>query len=203
MWIFSIYGFFSVACYRRRDGSIDPGTVMVRARSIRHLRQLMKRFPVLATRKVHRWQGRDYQYRILVDKKVWAGVVGELATEQTWSNFKDAATGYAQGGDQNYIDTLHRVWSTVDETIAGRKWWLDYKAGGRYGFDQVVGRSGHGFEEDDPGDELLFRDDTVTCGNDERPALLRSTGRHKGRRADSSWQVEQYIKQLEDDYEDG
>ena len=44
MWLFTRYGFFSIACARKPDGSLDPDTVMVRARRIAHLKSLRKQF---------------------------------------------------------------------------------------------------------------------------------------------------------------
>jgi hypothetical protein len=48
MWIFTRYGFYSIACASKPDGSLDSQSVMVRARCIDHLRSLQKRFPALA-----------------------------------------------------------------------------------------------------------------------------------------------------------
>jgi hypothetical protein len=47
MWIFTRYGFFSIACADKPDGSLDSQSVMVRARCIGHLCSLQKRFPAL------------------------------------------------------------------------------------------------------------------------------------------------------------
>jgi hypothetical protein len=47
MWIFTRYGFFSIACARQSDGAVDPGTVMVRARRRAHLEKLAERFEAL------------------------------------------------------------------------------------------------------------------------------------------------------------
>jgi len=38
MWIFSVLGFYSVACASNPDGALDPDTVMVRARKMQHLK---------------------------------------------------------------------------------------------------------------------------------------------------------------------
>ncbi len=48
MWVFTRYGFYSIACASKPDGSLDEQTVMVRARCIAHLQILQKRFPALA-----------------------------------------------------------------------------------------------------------------------------------------------------------
>jgi hypothetical protein len=49
MWLFIRYGFYSIACASHPDGSLDPQTVMVRARRTAHLSNLQKRFPALAS----------------------------------------------------------------------------------------------------------------------------------------------------------
>ena len=48
MWLFTRYGFYSIACANKPGGSVDTESVMVRARRIAHLRSLQKRFPGLA-----------------------------------------------------------------------------------------------------------------------------------------------------------
>lgn len=120
MWIFTTYGFFSVACWRDKSGRLHPETLMVRARSARHLKNLQRRFPAqLGRLKVEKWPGRDYGFRIIVEKKVWAVCVGELVMEQTWSNFKDAAA--SRGNDAVYAHALHAVWATMLEVQEGRR----------------------------------------------------------------------------------
>ena len=47
MWIFTRYGFFSIACANKPDGTINHDTVMVRARLYEHLVSLKERFPAL------------------------------------------------------------------------------------------------------------------------------------------------------------
>jgi hypothetical protein len=48
MWVFTRYGFYSIACASRSDGSLDRQVVMVRARCVTHLQSLQKRFATLA-----------------------------------------------------------------------------------------------------------------------------------------------------------
>jgi hypothetical protein len=37
VWLFTRYGFYSIACASQPNGAIDPGTVMIRARRAAHL----------------------------------------------------------------------------------------------------------------------------------------------------------------------
>jgi hypothetical protein len=78
MWLFTRYGFYSIACANKPDGSIDVAAVMIRARSADHLKNLQQRFPSLASAELLTWQNRDYRYRLIVSKAVWAAVAGEL-----------------------------------------------------------------------------------------------------------------------------
>lgn len=116
MWIFSRWGFYSIAC-ANKPGSpeIDPDTVMVRARVRRHLVNLQKRFPVLAGAKILALPGRDYDYRIIVPKATWVQVLTGLAEEQTWSNFKNEATAHQAETSAQYIQKLHSVWADMLE----------------------------------------------------------------------------------------
>ena len=98
MWLFTRYGFYSVACADMKDGSFDPSTMMVRARRKSHLQALQKRFPELAADEIVMFPGRDYKYRLIVAKDSWIKIVAELASEQTWSNFKAEAARFGGSG---------------------------------------------------------------------------------------------------------
>jgi hypothetical protein len=113
MWIFTQYGFYSIASASRPDGSIDDQSVMVRARCGAHLRSLQKRFPALAVGDILEWPNRDYRYRLIISKQFWATIMGELAQEQKWSNFKDEAAKYQGTSGRAYVQALHDVWAVM------------------------------------------------------------------------------------------
>ena len=113
MWLFTRYGFYSVASANRPDGSLDTQTVMVRARRIAHLRSLQLRFPALATGEIQTWPNRDYRCRLIVSKTSWVTIVSELAREQEWSNFKNEAARYQGTPGADYVRALHDVWSVM------------------------------------------------------------------------------------------
>jgi len=113
MWIFVKYGFYSIACAAKPDGTPDPATLMIRGRTREHMQNLQSRFPALADFTVVVLLDCDYKYRMIVPKSVWVPVLAELAQEQTWSNFKNQATDYAGRHQSEYIDALHRVWSIM------------------------------------------------------------------------------------------
>lgn len=121
MWLFTIYGFFSVACIRRKDGSVDDSQVSVRARSIKHLKSLQRRFGTLKGYKIVQLQNRDYRYRINIPKKIWADALFEMSNEQTWDNFKNAATTQAGGLDHVYVSALHAVWNRMLDLQEGMR----------------------------------------------------------------------------------
>lgn len=89
MWVFSIYGFYSIACATKTGGTLDPDNVMVRARCKEHLQNLQKRCPELASSKILSPPNRDYGYRLIVPKSTWLVALQEIAEEQTWENFKN------------------------------------------------------------------------------------------------------------------
>lgn len=112
MWIFTRFGFYSAACASKKNGKLDHDKLMIRARCEKHLENLIKRFPAdLSGAKITHLQNRDYPVRIFVQKDVWARLVGEMITEQTWSNFKDEATRV--NGYDAYVSALHRVWGVM------------------------------------------------------------------------------------------
>jgi predicted small integral membrane protein len=114
MWIFTRYGFFSIACASKTDGTIDPDNVMVRARLHEHLVSLKDRFPdsELGKAEILSWDGRDYKYRVIVPKVAWVGALTEMAAEQTWSNFKNEASRFSRAKKMAhaYVDSLHQIW---------------------------------------------------------------------------------------------
>jgi len=115
MWLFTQYGFYSVVCARDLQGDptrIDPNTVMVRARSRRHLELLQKRVSELASFVIDETAGTDYRCRIVLPKPVWIEVSQELTAEIDYGNFKDRA--HSRSGDDEYVDALHDVWAVME-----------------------------------------------------------------------------------------
>jgi hypothetical protein len=117
MWIFTRYGFFSIACASGPDGAVDPDKVMVRARLQEHLLSLKDRFPKtdLGKADIQCSKHTDYEYRIVLPKDAWVSALAELASEQTWANFKNEAarSARAKGQRHEYVDALHEIWSVM------------------------------------------------------------------------------------------
>ena len=113
MWIFTRYGFYSVACASTPDGSLDKETVMVRGRRKDHLQNLRDRFPVIADAEIVTMADRDYRYRFVVPKSVWAPILAQLAEEQEWSNFKSEVAAYQGAEGASYVRALHDVWGIM------------------------------------------------------------------------------------------
>lgn len=118
MWIFARYGFFSIACAQKPDGTPDKDTVMIRARRAEHLENLRDRFPALAGIGIATTRGTDYRYRMILPKAVWVPVLAEMGEEQEWSNFKNEAAAYEASrgpvGEDSYSTALHEVWSVMN-----------------------------------------------------------------------------------------
>jgi len=114
MWVFTRYGFYSIACASKKDGSLDDQSLMIRARCKAHLLSLQKRFPALADGKILELPHRDYGYRLIIPKASWIAILGELAQEQEWSNFKDEAARYQGASGRGYVDALHEVWGVMN-----------------------------------------------------------------------------------------
>ena len=117
MWIFTRYGFFSIACATSADGTIDMDTVMVRSRLREHLLSLKARFPEteLGKAEIQSSDQTDYRYRIVLPKATWVAALAELATEQTWSNFKNETNRFSRAmkAASAYVDALHRIWDVM------------------------------------------------------------------------------------------
>jgi hypothetical protein len=113
MWLFTRYGFYSIACARKPDNSIDQDLLMIRVRRRDHLESLQQRFPALAGSEIVTLPNRDYRYRIIVRKGMWVGIVTELAQEQDWSNFKNEVARHQGARGLDYVDALHEVWRVM------------------------------------------------------------------------------------------
>ena len=86
---------------------------MVRARRAEHLRNLQARFPALAGAEILTLFDRDYRYRLIVPKRVWASALAEMAKEQEWSNFKRQVSKHQGKAGADYTHTLHQVWEIM------------------------------------------------------------------------------------------
>jgi hypothetical protein len=115
MWLFTRYGFYSIACASKKDGSIDSQTMMIRARDIDHLKRLQKRFQTIGDAEIVTTPDRDYHYRLIAPKDVWTAIVAELAQEQDWANFKNEAARYQGHTGSQYVRALHRVWGIMHD----------------------------------------------------------------------------------------
>ncbi len=113
MWIFSRLGFYSIACARNKDGSLDTSTVMVRARRKAHLQNLQKRFLEIAATEIRATPKNDYGYRLIIPKAQWAQMLADMAMEQEWSNFKKEAACYQGQTGADYVGALHKIWAIM------------------------------------------------------------------------------------------
>lgn len=107
MWLFTVYGFFSVVC-----DSPNSEVVMVRARKEAHLRNLQERFPKeCGVVPIEKWKNRDYPCRIIIHKSNWSSVLVQMNEEQTWTNFKSEV--HSRQGTSAYETVLHQVWQLM------------------------------------------------------------------------------------------
>ena len=112
MWLFTIYGFYSIACATGANGEPDPETIMIRARKRQHLENLKERFPAIAG-DVLRTDDSDYRYRVVLLKADWLPVLSSLGEEQAWSNFKNQVHKNYKRCGTDYGRAVHEVWETM------------------------------------------------------------------------------------------
>ncbi|MDA3799756.1 MAG: hypothetical protein PF692_11825 [Kiritimatiellae bacterium] len=101
------YGFFSVVCAHDDDGKPHKSLMMIRSRKRSHLEKL-KEFYELP--EIIENTGTDYRYRIIADRDVTLAMMGKLAEDIDYSNFKNAAHKNCHD-DWDYGDFLMSVWS--------------------------------------------------------------------------------------------
>lgn len=120
MWIFTKHGFFSAVCARQGSGShgrpVDPDRIMVRARLRSHLKALKERFDdLLGDCEIQESTGTDYAFRLFVSKSAWVRVLGGLAEETDYDNFKSTVARHQGQAGAAYERSLHDVWSVMHE----------------------------------------------------------------------------------------
>ena len=118
MWIFTKHGFFSAVCARQGKGEhhqpIDPDRMMVRGRVRTHMEALKARFPeLLAACEIQETGSTDYAYRLFMGKPVWVHVLGALAEETNYDNFKSEVAQHQGKAGAAYEKSLHDVWSVM------------------------------------------------------------------------------------------
>ena len=87
---------------------------MVRSRMREHLEALQLRFvDKLGGYEILENTETDYGFRLVIHSDTWQWIVGELAKEQTWSNFKNEVGDNPVHRVSGYEDALHDVWSTM------------------------------------------------------------------------------------------
>ena len=118
MWLFTQYGFFSVVCARKGDGShgqpVDPMRLMIRARIRPHLEGLKNGFEeLLNTTEIIETTSTDYRYRMFVEKAEWTQVLKKLSEEMDYDNFKSKVADRIAEVGTEYAHALHDVWSVM------------------------------------------------------------------------------------------
>jgi hypothetical protein len=107
MWIASTIGWFSVVRDRERKGR-----VLVRARvegDVRNLyRRFGRRFKMTRPRSD---EDRDYRWRVSIRKRDWVKIVGQLASEIDYTNFKSAV--HARPDQGNKDSAYLSVWRAM------------------------------------------------------------------------------------------
>lgn len=119
MWIFTKHGFFSAVCARQGNGAhgqpVDTDKIMVRGRLSSHLEALKVHFPdLLGKCDIQEYAGTDYGYRFFVAKHVWSQVLGRLADETDYDNFKSKVAKHQGKAGAAYERALHDVWSVMN-----------------------------------------------------------------------------------------
>ena len=136
MWCATVIGFFSVA----RDRQVK-GRVLVRARAKADIMNLYRRFSRRFKMTPPRSDElRDYRWRISMRKRDWVAIVGQLASEIDYCNFKDAVHARPDQSDKN--SAYLSVWSAMlavqraEDPVQPRESWqsawdreLDYSQG--------------------------------------------------------------------------
>ena len=102
MWIATQHGFYSIV-------QKAPSKFHIRARVRKDLENLLKL--MAKDWKILEWPLADYRYRVIVDRKDVVEVMGALALDLDYPNFKSQI---AKTPDQcAKLDAFHRIWALL------------------------------------------------------------------------------------------
>jgi hypothetical protein len=119
MWIFTVYGFYSVVDARRlRSSPSKDDPMVVRARVRKHLvalRDVCGHIPGVSEAAIVRTGGKDYLYRMPLRRDAAAACMAYLMEANIASNFKGACLQAVRDHnlDAKYEAALHRVWEIM------------------------------------------------------------------------------------------
>lgn len=102
MWLFMKQGFYSIV---RKDG--DEWHIRARARKdLENLNRLAG-----TDHAIHRSEGADYRWRMVVSGAEARALVGRLADDIDYPNFKGAVA--QTPGQEDKLGILHEIWSLM------------------------------------------------------------------------------------------
>jgi|DEB0MinimDraft_10_1074344.scaffolds.fasta_scaffold224889_1 hypothetical protein len=131
MWVFTIYGFFSVvnttSYHNKSNGDAFPDNqrIEVRSRYKEHLELLKERFSdEIGNEKIigyddpdGKYLNRDYEYRIIIDAEKWVHLGAMLSADVTYPNFKsevhESCENFPELRGTPYLEQLYAVYNDV------------------------------------------------------------------------------------------
>ena len=97
-------------------GRPDPTTVMIRARTRRHLELLQAAHPKLAGHEILQSPPQlDYRFRLVCRKEEWAAALSAMALELDYRNVKSAAHAAEDQVGSPFVRALHRVHADLEK----------------------------------------------------------------------------------------
>jgi len=93
----------------------NPDVVMLRARRVEHLRLLREACPSLADAEIiESGPHHDYFWRIIAPKTSFVEALGVLGKGLDYRNVKDTAHAAEVRVGTQFVQALHRIWSTLN-----------------------------------------------------------------------------------------
>ncbi len=114
MWIFTRWGFYSVACARQGDGGheneIDPHNLIVAATLRSQLEAIQLHLPdLIGNCAIKEHADADFKYQMFVEKNIWSQVMLSLSQELNYDNFRDEMVKEHSMDDTQYLKQLTSV----------------------------------------------------------------------------------------------
>ena len=124
MWLFTRWGFYSIACARQGDGGnesgIDSHSLVIEAFSQQHLEALKAHLPdLIGNSFIQEVAESELRFHMIVDKNIWSQVMLSLSQELNFDDFREEMVQKHSMDDPGYLKAMtniEQIFSKISST---------------------------------------------------------------------------------------
>ena len=111
MWLFTRWGFYSIACARQGDGGneneINSHSLVIEAFSQQHLEALKAHLPdLIGNSFIQEVAESELRFHMIVDKNIWSQVMLSLSQELNYDDFREEMVQKHSMDDPSYLKAM-------------------------------------------------------------------------------------------------